>query len=99
MNLIKSLMGRRQFLIATGVGSTSALALKKLAGLADPVFKTGIANAAGSPGTADMKGVNNQKCVVIYSSMTGNTEKAARAIQRGVEQAAGNCDIFPIKEA
>jgi flavodoxin len=31
--------------------------------------------------------------------MTGNTEKAAKAIQKGMEQAAGNCDIFPIKEA
>jgi len=39
------------------------------------------------------------KCVVIYFSLTGNTELVARAIQVGVKQAAGNCDIFPIKEA
>lgn len=39
------------------------------------------------------------KCVVIYFSMTGNTEMIAKAIQVGVEQAAGHCDIFPIKEA
>ena len=39
------------------------------------------------------------KCVVIYFSLTGNTEKIARAIQAGVKQAAGHCDIFPIKEA
>jgi len=31
--------------------------------------------------------------------MTGNTELVARAIQVGVKQAAGNCDIFSIKEA
>lgn len=39
------------------------------------------------------------KCVVIYFSMTGNTELVAQAIQVGIKQAAGNCDIFPIKEA
>jgi len=39
------------------------------------------------------------KCVVIYFSLTGNTELVARAVQVGVQQAAGNCDIFPIKEA
>lgn len=39
------------------------------------------------------------KCVVIYFSMTGNTELMARAIREGMKQAAGNCDIFPIKEA
>lgn len=39
------------------------------------------------------------RCVVIYFSMTGNTELVAKAIQVGVKQAAGNCDIFPIKEA
>lgn len=31
--------------------------------------------------------------------MTGNTEKIARAIQIGEQQAAGHCDILPIKEA
>lgn len=39
------------------------------------------------------------KCAVIYFSLTGNTEKIARAIQIGVKQAAGHCDIYPIKEA
>ena len=39
------------------------------------------------------------KCVVIYFSLTGNTEKIARAIQTGIRQVAGHCDILPIKEA
>lgn len=39
------------------------------------------------------------KCVVIYFSLTGNTEKIAKAIRKGVEQASGHCDIFTIKEA
>jgi flavodoxin/ferredoxin len=38
------------------------------------------------------------KCIVIYFSQTGNTEKVAKAIGAGVKQAAGNCDILPIKE-
>lgn len=39
------------------------------------------------------------KCVVIYFSQTGNTEKVAKAVQTGVKQAAGHCDIVKIKEA
>ena len=39
------------------------------------------------------------KCVIIYFSQTGNTEKIAKAIQSGVKQATGHCDIFKIKEA
>jgi flavodoxin/NAD-dependent dihydropyrimidine dehydrogenase PreA subunit len=39
------------------------------------------------------------KCVIIYFSVTGNTEKIAKAIQAGVKQAAGNCDIIKIKDA
>lgn len=39
------------------------------------------------------------KCILIYFSQTGNTEKIARAVQKGVQQAAGYCDIVKIKEA
>jgi flavodoxin/NAD-dependent dihydropyrimidine dehydrogenase PreA subunit len=39
------------------------------------------------------------KCIVIYFSQTGNTEKVAKAIQAGVKQTAGHCDIVKIKEA
>ena len=39
MSFVKSLMGRRQFLVAAGVTSTAALAYKKLAGVVDPVFQ------------------------------------------------------------
>jgi 2,4-dienoyl-CoA reductase-like NADH-dependent reductase (Old Yellow Enzyme family)/thioredoxin reductase len=59
MNPIKSLMGRRQFL-AAGVTSTSALALKNLAGAIDPVFKTSVAGAADKPGSDGMKVVTNK---------------------------------------
>jgi flavodoxin/NAD-dependent dihydropyrimidine dehydrogenase PreA subunit len=39
------------------------------------------------------------KCIVIYFSQTGNTEKIAQAIFKGVRLIAGHCDILPIKEA
>lgn len=53
MSIIRSLMGRRQFLVAAGVGSTAALAGKKLASVADPVFQTGVARASERSGNAD----------------------------------------------
>jgi 2,4-dienoyl-CoA reductase-like NADH-dependent reductase (Old Yellow Enzyme family)/thioredoxin reductase len=56
MNLIRSLIGRRQFLFAAGVASTSALAYKKLDGVVGPVFQTGVANASETAGTAEKKG-------------------------------------------
>jgi len=39
------------------------------------------------------------KCVIVYFSQTGNTEKIAQAIRVGVETAADHCDILPIKDA
>jgi len=55
MNLIKSLMGRRQFLIATGVASTCALTCKKLAG-----FETRAVMAADKAATAAVKATTNR---------------------------------------
>jgi flavodoxin/Fe-S-cluster-containing hydrogenase component 2 len=39
------------------------------------------------------------KCVVIYFSQFGNTEKIAKRIQAGLKQVAGNCDIVKIQDA
>ena len=39
------------------------------------------------------------KCVIVYFSQTGNTEKIAKAVQSGVKEAAGNCDLLKIKDA
>jgi thioredoxin reductase len=47
MNLVKSLMGRREFIIAAGAASTCALTCRKLAG-----FEAGAAAAAGKAGSA-----------------------------------------------
>ena len=38
------------------------------------------------------------KCIVIYFSQTGNTEKVARAIQAGIEQVGGHCDLSEIRQ-
>jgi len=51
MNLIKVLMGRRQFLMAAGAASASALTCKKLAG-----FQTRAAMAAEKAGAVGIKG-------------------------------------------
>jgi len=60
MRLIKTLMGRRQFLAAAGVTSASALALGKLGGMWDPAFRTQIAMAAETAGAANTKGADNR---------------------------------------
>jgi 2,4-dienoyl-CoA reductase-like NADH-dependent reductase (Old Yellow Enzyme family)/thioredoxin reductase len=57
MKMFQSLLGRRQFLVAAGVTSTSALAAGKLAGIVDPVFKTSDATASEKPGTAERKSI------------------------------------------
>jgi|WetSurMetagenome_2_1015567.scaffolds.fasta_scaffold03908_8 ferredoxin/flavodoxin len=38
------------------------------------------------------------KCAVVYFSMTGNTEKIAGTIQKGIQTTAGNCDLLKVKE-
>lgn len=38
------------------------------------------------------------KSIVIYYSQTGNTRKVSKAIRKGMEQKAGQCDIARIKD-
>jgi thioredoxin reductase len=59
MSLIRSLMGRRQFLVAAGAASTVALARKKLAGLV-PGQQAGIAMASEAAVPPVLDGVNNR---------------------------------------
>jgi|WetSurSiteA1Bulk_404760.scaffolds.fasta_scaffold15564_1 thioredoxin reductase len=72
MRLIQSLMGRRQFLVAAGVTSTAALAGKKLAGIIDPVFQTGVANAADKTAAADQKGTAFRYSHLLSPLMIGD---------------------------
>jgi 2,4-dienoyl-CoA reductase-like NADH-dependent reductase (Old Yellow Enzyme family)/thioredoxin reductase len=80
MNPIKSLMGRRQFLIAAGVTSTSALALNKLAGVVDPVFQTGAATASERSGSADVKGTGGRYIHLLSPVKIGNVVLKNRMI-------------------
>ena len=63
MSLIKSIIGRRQFLIATGVATTCAFACKKLAG-----FETRVAMAAESAAAANIKAAGN-RCPHLLSPL------------------------------
>jgi NADPH-dependent 2,4-dienoyl-CoA reductase/sulfur reductase-like enzyme len=73
MNLIRSFMGRRQFLAAAGVTSASALAFGKLPGVIAPVFKTGEAMAADKPETAGVKGASSRYSHLLSPLKIRNT--------------------------
>lgn len=72
MSLIKSLMGRRQFLAAAGMGSASALAMGKLAGTVDPVFQTGSAMAAEKSKAIDLNAVSERYKHLLSPLKIGN---------------------------
>lgn len=82
MKLIRSLMGRRQFLIAAGVTSTAALAFKKLAGVFTPAFHTGAAMASEKTGNDGMKGVYSDRYGHLLSPLRiGNVVLKNRLMQ------------------
>jgi 2,4-dienoyl-CoA reductase-like NADH-dependent reductase (Old Yellow Enzyme family)/thioredoxin reductase len=72
MSLMKSLMGRRQFLAAAGVGSASALALGKLGGVVDPVLQTREAMAAEKTGLIDLNTVSDKYKHILSPIKIGN---------------------------
>ncbi len=72
MNLIRSLMGRRQFLIAAGVTSATAIACKKLAGMAGPVYNTGVAHAAETSGPEEAKEAGGRYRHLLSPLMVGD---------------------------
>jgi 2,4-dienoyl-CoA reductase-like NADH-dependent reductase (Old Yellow Enzyme family)/thioredoxin reductase len=63
MSIVKTLMGRRQFLVAAGVASTCALTCKKLAG-----FETRAAIAADQAASAGIKAAGN-RCPHLLSPL------------------------------
>jgi NADPH-dependent 2,4-dienoyl-CoA reductase/sulfur reductase-like enzyme len=72
MSLIKSIIGRRRFLTAAGIGSASALALGKLGGLIDPVFHTQSAIAAEKSGLIDLNTVSDRYKHILSPLKIGN---------------------------
>ncbi len=91
MNLISSILGRRQFL-RVFAGSAAALALGK--GAKAPGFSGMTAKAAEKQASAGEKSL---KGIVVYYSATGSTAKVAKAIHRGMKTAI-DCDIAPINK-
>jgi formate hydrogenlyase subunit 6/NADH:ubiquinone oxidoreductase subunit I/flavodoxin len=93
MNLIKSFLGRRQFLKSLAASGAAAVfgGGKKIFGL---LGGDGIAGAAEQPDTNGKKAI--RACVVYYSA-TGSTAKVAKAIYKGMKTVM-DCDISPINK-
>lgn len=72
MSFVRSLMGRRQFLITAGVTSTSALALNKIADVVDPVFKANSASASEVSGISGTKVSNFRYSHLLSPIRIGN---------------------------
>jgi len=91
MSLVKSLIGRRQFLIATGVASTFALTSKKLTGLQTHAM------AAENPGPASVKGALSNKYSHLLSPIKiGNVILKNRMIHsRSLPHFLQGPEIFP----
>ncbi|MDB9823341.1 hypothetical protein OAC89_06565 [Deltaproteobacteria bacterium] len=94
MNLIRSLLGRRQFLMAFA-SSVLTLAFGRVARVFDLCFKPNVARAADKSGTGKRKPIRG---IVIYYSGSGNTAKVAGAIHRGMKSVIP-CDISPVAPA
>ena len=72
MSLMKSIMGRRQFLAAAGIGSASALALGKFGGAVDPVLQARSAMAAEKTGLIDLNTVSDKYKHILSPLKIGN---------------------------
>jgi ferredoxin/flavodoxin len=92
MSLIRSLLGRRQFLISFVISNVT-LAFGSIARAFDLIFQTAAAMATDKPRTSERKSL---KGIVVYYSATGNTAKIAGAIYRGMKSVIA-CDVAPIK--
>jgi flavodoxin/Fe-S-cluster-containing hydrogenase component 2 len=90
MSLIRSPMGRRQFLIAL-MTSAAAQAFGRV------TKSFGLISARASEKEDAVLKKTLKGCVVYYSA-TGSTAKVAKAIHRGMKTLIA-CDIFPIKKA
>jgi 2,4-dienoyl-CoA reductase-like NADH-dependent reductase (Old Yellow Enzyme family)/thioredoxin reductase len=72
MNLAKTLMGRRHFLTAAGMGSASALALGRFGGISDPIFQARTAMAGEKTGLVDLNNVSDRYKHLLSPLKVGN---------------------------
>jgi flavodoxin/ferredoxin len=89
MGLINSLIGRRQFLVASAA-SVAAMTLGKLTKV------LGLTSSFASE-KQDPQGKSALRACVVYYSATGSTGKVAGAIHRGMKKVM-ECDIAPLKK-
>jgi 2,4-dienoyl-CoA reductase-like NADH-dependent reductase (Old Yellow Enzyme family)/thioredoxin reductase len=80
MNLIKSLMGRRQFLVAAGVTSASALAYNKLAGVVNPIIQPGSVMAAEKAAAVAVAGASSKYTHLFSPIKVGNNILKSRML-------------------
>jgi ferredoxin/flavodoxin len=93
MDLIRSLIGRKQFLAAI-MGSALALAFGRAAKAFNFLFQTRTAKASGKPAAGEKKSLRG---IVVYYSASGNTAQAANSIWRGMRSVMP-CDVAPINK-
>lgn len=93
MSIIRSLLGRRQFLMAL-VGSVVTPIFRRTAKLLGVPLSEHTALASTSPATGAGRPL---KACVVYYSATGSTGKIAGAIHRGMKSVMA-CDVVPIKK-
>jgi NADPH-dependent 2,4-dienoyl-CoA reductase/sulfur reductase-like enzyme len=99
MSLIRSLIGRRQFLAAAGITSASALTLGKLGGVVDPVFQESAAMAAGRSGTAGVKmGSGNYSHVLSPLKIRNKVVKNRMLVARGIPHYIQGPEAYPAEE-
>ncbi|MDB9822899.1 flavodoxin domain-containing protein [Deltaproteobacteria bacterium] len=93
MNLIRTLLGRRQFLIAF-ISSSLTLAFGRIAKAFDLLFQTGVADASAKPEISEKKLLRG---IVVYYSASGNTAQVANALWQGMKSVIA-CDVVPMKK-
>jgi flavodoxin/formate hydrogenlyase subunit 6/NADH:ubiquinone oxidoreductase subunit I len=92
MNIIRSILGRRQFLIAF-ISSSIVVIFKRVAGAFGLLFKRSVAETREKPETGEKRPL---KGIVVYYSATGSTARVAKAIHLGMKEVI-ECDIASVK--
>ena len=93
MKIIRSLLGRRQFLFAF-ISSALTMALGRFARAAEQLFPRGAAKASSKPAAGEKKPLRG---VVVYYSASGNTAQVANSLWRGMRSVIP-CDVAPINK-
>jgi ferredoxin/flavodoxin len=92
MSLIRLLLGRRQFLIAS-LSSALMLAFGRILNAFAQVFQTNDEKAGEKQGSGRKK----LRGIIVYYSATGNTAQIANSIYKGMKSVIA-CDVVPINK-